>query len=392
MRRTQTIILLLAATVTPAFAQSGQLTPPAGAPAETGKPLEQIEPRIALNQTNTPGFTGVLFAISQPGSYYLTEDIQAVPNGSAIRTTTNGDVTIDLNGFTISSNTTLQNVINIGNPSGQTVTIKNGTIRGGRVGISSLAGLTKIEDMNITGTQFEAIELLENNAVVRRCNISNVTNDALCGLNNVTVEDCTFDNIGREAIDIDDNGRIRDVTITNSRTAVTIGNNCHITSLLVDTVGVAESSAFNGLNIGEDCRISNSLIRNNIGTGTALSLGRNTAAREVSVIGSGGVGIRLITSASATSCFVDNVGSTGILASGFNSIRDCDVEVLDASVSDAMSLGSDTRVDGCRTFGDIVGGQNCVITRNTVVGNISAGITSIFPVNQVTNGNSNFEY
>jgi hypothetical protein len=40
--------------------------------ASTYKTLSEIEPRIALNQANTPGSASKLFRITQPGSYYLT--------------------------------------------------------------------------------------------------------------------------------------------------------------------------------------------------------------------------------------------------------------------------------------------------------------------------------
>ena len=71
----------------------GSLTPP-GAPAPTMKSLDQIEAR-------TPIFSAP-FTITNPGSYYLTADIR-VASGSAIAINTN-QVTLDLNGFSISSN------------------------------------------------------------------------------------------------------------------------------------------------------------------------------------------------------------------------------------------------------------------------------------------------
>ena len=53
-----------------AFAQ-GPLAPP-GAAAPTTKTLDQVEPRIAINSTNTPGDADSLYKITQPGSSYLT--------------------------------------------------------------------------------------------------------------------------------------------------------------------------------------------------------------------------------------------------------------------------------------------------------------------------------
>src|SRR5688572_11138787 len=65
-------LLFIAATAT--IISQGPLTPP-GAPAPTMKTLAQVEPRIIVNATNTPGEDPYTFVISQPGSYYLTGHI-----------------------------------------------------------------------------------------------------------------------------------------------------------------------------------------------------------------------------------------------------------------------------------------------------------------------------
>src|SRR5208282_3722482 len=73
------------------FAQ-GSLTPP-GPPGTTMLTLSQIEPRAPISSAP--------FTISQPGSYYLTTNL-TVTGGNAITIAAN-NVTLDLNGFTISS-------------------------------------------------------------------------------------------------------------------------------------------------------------------------------------------------------------------------------------------------------------------------------------------------
>jgi len=70
----------------------GTLTPP-GAPAPTMKSLDQIEARTPI--ASAP------FTITAPGSYYLTTNL-TISGGDAITIATNG-VTLDLNGFTITS-------------------------------------------------------------------------------------------------------------------------------------------------------------------------------------------------------------------------------------------------------------------------------------------------
>ena len=124
-----TALALLLATVTPqlstAFAQ-GALTPP-GAPAATMKSLDQIEPRTPISSAP--------FTITQSGSYYLTTNL-TVTTGDGIDISTNG-VTLDLNGFTISSTaagaTGTGILLNSGLSSSglSDITICNGHIRGG---------------------------------------------------------------------------------------------------------------------------------------------------------------------------------------------------------------------------------------------------------------------
>jgi len=81
-----------------AFAQ-GSLTPP-GAPAATMKSLDQIEARTPVDALHTPGNSSFLFIINQPGSYYLTTNLNGVAGKDGIEITTN-NVSLDLNGFSL---------------------------------------------------------------------------------------------------------------------------------------------------------------------------------------------------------------------------------------------------------------------------------------------------
>jgi hypothetical protein len=65
--------LLVMASTASAFAQ-GSLTPPA-APTPTMKTLDQIEPRVPIDATHTPGDSLREFVIAQPGSYYLAANL-----------------------------------------------------------------------------------------------------------------------------------------------------------------------------------------------------------------------------------------------------------------------------------------------------------------------------
>src|SRR5437762_13979859 len=99
-RKTRIITLALAAAVavTGLIASAGNLNPPAGPVTPTMKTLTEVEPRIAINATNTPGDSDSLFKITQPGSYYLTGNITGVAGKHGIEIAASG-VTLDLNGF-----------------------------------------------------------------------------------------------------------------------------------------------------------------------------------------------------------------------------------------------------------------------------------------------------
>lgn len=96
-RLTFTIVPLVAF-VCFTLALAGPLDPPPGPVTPTGKTLTEIEPRVAINAANTPGDSSTVFRITQPGSYYLSDNIlgQASKNGIVIAA---DNVTLDLNGF-----------------------------------------------------------------------------------------------------------------------------------------------------------------------------------------------------------------------------------------------------------------------------------------------------
>ena len=108
-------------------AHAGPLNPPAGPVASTGKTLTEVEPRIAINATNTPGDADSVFKITQPGSYYLTGNIAGVTGKHGLEIAAS-QVTVDLNGFSLIGGTGTRDGISAGG--GLTdISIRNGTIR-----------------------------------------------------------------------------------------------------------------------------------------------------------------------------------------------------------------------------------------------------------------------
>jgi parallel beta-helix repeat protein len=125
--KTQARLAAAALTAACGLLFAGPLNPPAGPVAATYKTLAEVEPRTAINATNTPTSALSAYTIVAPGSYYLTDNITA-PTGKCGIMVTVSDVTIDLNGFAIRGDPGCTYGTFTGGNSLTGVTIKNGTI------------------------------------------------------------------------------------------------------------------------------------------------------------------------------------------------------------------------------------------------------------------------
>ena len=170
---------LLAVSLSSTFAQ-GVLTPP-GAPAPTMKTLDQIESRIPIS--------ALPYTISTPGSYYVITNLLVGVNDGIVITANN--VTLDLNGFTISSvqnPPTFGKAIALGSGSGPVanITIRNGCITSGvtnngttfggngfAYGIFQFGGQpavnVHVSDVTVSGCLYVGIHLGGSNTVVESC-------------------------------------------------------------------------------------------------------------------------------------------------------------------------------------------------------------------------------
>ena len=92
-------IAVFVLSVCPLVASAGDLNPPPGPVQATMKSLDAIEPRVCLNDLQ--GDEGAVVLITEPGNYFMRADVRGVPGAHGVRIVTAGDVTIDLNGFSI---------------------------------------------------------------------------------------------------------------------------------------------------------------------------------------------------------------------------------------------------------------------------------------------------
>jgi len=100
-------MVLLGSAICSTGRAQGMLTP-LGAPAPTMKTLSQIhsavvavEPRTALSISTTPGMSNYFYAITNSGSYFLSENTTVTNGGILVNA---DDVTIDLGGFILEGN------------------------------------------------------------------------------------------------------------------------------------------------------------------------------------------------------------------------------------------------------------------------------------------------
>ena len=283
------LLLLLVASLLPAstFAQ-GSLTPP-GAPATTMKTLQQIEPRIDLQNAPTSAVTtsnaSYHYIITQPGSYYLSGNI-SVTKSNGIQINAAG-VTLDLNGFEIVRGSGTGGLgIEIG-LAAHRARIFNGSVRFFGAGIQSAAvdGETKacaVEDVTVANCSLGGIRL-GRGARVDSCRV--------------------HDNSGSFGISVDDGSVVSNCTAhQNSVTAAIVaGEGC-----ILNSCTAWGNTGLSAINAGHGSTLLNCSAHDNTVT-YALDVGATCtvigcSARRNQSGATNSAGIRAGLSCSLTNC------------------------------------------------------------------------------------------
>ncbi|MEK6700877.1 MAG: hypothetical protein AABZ53_01315 [Planctomycetota bacterium] len=188
-----------------AIAKAGPLNPPAGPITSTGRTTDEIFNKIPAGgagdgRTAIAGGVSAI-SITQPGSYVLTGNVTT--SGSCLSISAS-HVTLDLNGFTLTSTSTSSIAASI---NGNRVVVRNGAVVGGSfcINVSSNLVGTILEDVDVLNAQRVGVSVSGGNVgcVIRRCRIidtgsTTVAADALtliAGINclastGTRVEDC----------------------------------------------------------------------------------------------------------------------------------------------------------------------------------------------------------
>ncbi|HKQ48482.1 MAG TPA: right-handed parallel beta-helix repeat-containing protein [Phycisphaerae bacterium] len=332
------------------FAGAGDLNPPAGAVAPTHKTLTEVEPRTAINATNTAGDADSLYKITAPGSYYITGNITGVASKHGIEIAASG-VTLDLNGFDLVGvpamgafdgvSATVPNLTNIA--------VVNGSVRswgGGGVDLGPLSTNCRVAEVLASGNTVDGIR---------------------------TGSDCTITNCSASS---------------NTADGVTTGDGCTVSNCSV------YQNAGTGIFTGAGCTVSNCSAYQNTGDGIRTSI--SSTVSSCSAHRNTGTGISVSTSSTIASCSaVQNTGS-GISVSTGSTVADCTARIntLDGIVCNIACVirgntcrdngfngdgagihatGADNRIEGnnCTTAdrGIDVDFAGNIIVKNTCSGN-----------------------
>ncbi len=161
----------------------GALTPP-GAPAETMKTLDEVEPRTPISS--------LPYTISSPGSYYLTKNLTGVASQHGIVIEAD-DVTLDLNGFTLRGVSGSRDGI-FADSDNTGVTVRNGVVQGW--------GYSGFNGDSATQCRFSDLKVRSN------------TQSGLVAGENAMVENCQVSLNGQVGIQIGPGGQVRDCMAT----------------------------------------------------------------------------------------------------------------------------------------------------------------------------------
>jgi parallel beta-helix repeat protein len=224
----------------------GSLTPP-GTPAPTMKTLQQVEPRIDLQNAPASAVSttnvNYHYQINLPGSYYLSANIGVTKLGG-IHINTEG-VTLDLNGFEISRTASSGGDGIAIAATAHRATVRNGSLKGLGHGIRSI----------------EAAGVPARGCAFRDLTVSNCTQIGINAGRGATVESCRVqDNSGSYGIYAAEAASISNCVALNNNvvTAIWAGSG----STLTNSTAVANTGT-NGIYAGAGSVLTNCAARGN---------------------------------------------------------------------------------------------------------------------------------
>jgi hypothetical protein len=350
--------LLAALVVAASHALAGPLDPPPGPIQSTLKTLVDVEPRTAVSQENTPGDSDATYVISQPGSYYLSGDVNTKSGQSGIKIASFDGVTLDLNGFTIRGDNGSEYGVLI---QGNDITVRNGRMQGFKGGISPGAGQLTAEDLDITLNASQFYDGISSSQFLRvaRCSIAFAGGYGIAAQTAALVTDCHIigSNLPSSGGIVVGSGLIDACTIYDVRNQGILLNSGTVR-------GASVSGSFTGSGVRvvfsgtiESCSVS---MQGGTGTGfligegtisgctaangfTGFILGSDSSVQNCVATGMSSRGFQLSGGGSATDCSATSIAGVAFESSGRSSLNNCSVRSADTG----FSLGNDSTATNC---------------------------------------------
>ncbi|MGE3107742.1 MAG: right-handed parallel beta-helix repeat-containing protein [Phycisphaerales bacterium] len=345
---------------------AGPLNPPAGPVAPTYKTLVEVEPRVAVNATNTPGSAGAVFRITQAGSYYLTGNVIAPAGSSAVIEIIVSGVSLDLGGFLISGAGIAQNGVRT-TAGVQGVKITNGFISGCLShGVTAPGTYAEIESVNSSLCAGNGIDVGAF-ARVRGCATrGNSSHGIRVGSNSIVADCITSSNVGN-GIEALSGTSVIDCVCEGNGVGMLLYSFCSASNCRVSNPGAAGSIGFQSF-IGEsgvtltECRVSGggrgywfqggkmTLTRCSAsgltGGQTAFEIGPNSLLSECRADNNSGHGFLLFPRCHAANCAATQNAADGFnsLGAGAGSFVNC---TATGNTGNGFNLSDGATVQGC---------------------------------------------
>jgi hypothetical protein len=344
MRATGVLMVMLAA----GSVVAGPLVPPLGAISSTGKTLTEVEPRIPISGP---------INIVNDGSYYLTGNI-AGPAGGAAITISAQNVTLDLNGYTISGGQTGVLIDIVATTGG--LVVQNGTIR------------------NTTGSGVFSRPLSFASdsppTTLRRLTLDGITDaGVLLGVASV-IEDVSVTgasgSTSSSGITVGAGSRVRNVRVLGvARRGIDVGSSSTVEGATVISAGI------DGVRTGSSCTVTGSTVQ---GGTTGFNIGQYSSIAGCTATGASGSGVVVDVGCGVKDCAVNNTSGDAFVIGAGSSVHDSRATSIEGNGFVATSVGGVT-FDRCTVFNVELNGfqvtSGCVVTNSTVM---STGALSTF--------------
>jgi len=308
---------------------AGPLTPPAGPVTSTNKTLQEVEPRIAINLTNTPGDADSLFKISQRGSYYLTGNITGVVGKHGIEIVASG-VTLDLMGFDLSGIPAM------------------GAFDGVSATVNDLTNIT-IRNGSFRGWGDEGVDLGTSSSI-----------------NSAVIDVRASGNTG-SGISTDDGSTITGCTAnSNDASGISTGSASTITGC------TASSNTANGISTANGSTITGCTASFNDASGISTATGSTITGCTASFNDASGISAG--SASTITGCTASFNTANGILTGAGSTITGCTAYLNNAS---GISTGISCTISNCTALFNTLDGirvsTSCVVLANTCTQNGAGG-------------------